>query len=68
MASSTKALSFNGDELHVLAVDDNVIDRKIVENLLRSSSCKGIHPIITLYFALILMVWFGYSDNCRKRV
>nr|AAQ10676.1 type-A response regulator [Catharanthus roseus] len=27
-------------ELHVLAVDDNIIDRKIVEKLLISSSCK----------------------------
>lgn len=40
MGSSTKALSDNEEELHVLAVDDNVIDRKIVEKLLLSSSCK----------------------------
>lgn len=26
---------------HVLAVDDNLIDRKIIEKLLRNSSCKG---------------------------
>lgn len=28
-------------ELHVLAVDDNLIDRKIVEKLLKNFSCKG---------------------------
>ncbi|KAJ7965153.1 Two-component response regulator [Quillaja saponaria] len=30
----------NGDEPHVLAVDDNVIDRKLVEKLLKNSSCR----------------------------
>lgn len=29
------------EELHVLAVDDNLIDRKLVERLLKISSCKG---------------------------
>ncbi|KHG06593.1 Two-component response regulator ARR17 -like protein [Gossypium arboreum] len=29
-----------GDEPHVLAVDDNLIDRKLVERLLKNSSCK----------------------------
>lgn len=29
------------EELHVLAVDDNLIDRKLVEKLLKISSCKG---------------------------
>lgn len=29
------------DELHVLAVDDSLVDRKVIERLLRISSCKG---------------------------
>ncbi|KAK6121947.1 hypothetical protein DH2020_022526 [Rehmannia glutinosa] len=29
------------EEPHVLAVDDNLIDRKIVEKLLKNSSCKA---------------------------
>ncbi|KAE8668708.1 Two-component response regulator ARR16 [Hibiscus syriacus] len=29
-----------GDEPHVLAMDDNLIDRKLVEKLLKNSSCK----------------------------
>ncbi|CAN8317695.1 unnamed protein product [Cochlearia groenlandica] len=28
------------EEIHVLAVDDNLIDRKLVERLLKISSCK----------------------------
>lgn len=28
---------------HVLAVDDSVLDRKIIERLLTNSSCKGIY-------------------------
>ncbi|KAK4343564.1 hypothetical protein RND71_036658 [Anisodus tanguticus] len=28
------------DEPHVLAVDDNLVDRKLVETLLKKSSCK----------------------------
>lgn len=29
------------DELHVLAVDDSLVDRKVIERLLKISSCKG---------------------------
>ncbi|PON34944.1 Two-component response regulator [Parasponia andersonii] len=39
--SSMAALMENGDQLpHVLAVDDSVIDRKLIEKLLKNSSCK----------------------------
>lgn len=31
-------------EVHVLAVDDSIIDRKVIERLLTISSCKGIRP------------------------
>ncbi|KAK4273782.1 hypothetical protein QN277_017113 [Acacia crassicarpa] len=33
-------ISENDDVPHVLAVDDNLIDRKLVEKLLRNCSCK----------------------------
>lgn len=33
------------EEPHVLAVDDNLVDRKLVEILLKKSSCKGNHTI-----------------------
>ena len=28
-------------EAHVLAVDDSIIDRKVIEKLLKTTSCKG---------------------------
>ena len=31
-----------GSELHVLAVDDSHVDRKVIERLLKISSCKGV--------------------------
>lgn len=40
-ASSSKALMENLDQPHVLAVDDNLVDRKLIEKLLKNSSCKG---------------------------
>lgn len=39
--SSSNWVMESGDVPHVLAVDDNLIDRKLVEKLLRNSSCKG---------------------------
>lgn len=38
-------LGLDSDHLkpHVLAVDDSVLDRKIIERLLTNSSCKGIY-------------------------
>ncbi|KAH1255510.1 Two-component response regulator ARR17 [Glycine max] len=39
-SSSSNWVMESGDVPHVLAVDDNLIDRKLVEKLLRNSSCK----------------------------
>ncbi|RDX67105.1 Two-component response regulator ARR17 [Mucuna pruriens] len=38
--SSSNWVMETADVPHVLAVDDNLIDRKLVEKLLRNSSCK----------------------------
>lgn len=35
---------------HVLAVDDSVIDRKLLERLLRGSSCKGSYNMYPFFF------------------
>lgn len=40
-SSSTKGVMENVEQPHVLAVDDNLIDRKLIEQLLINSSCKG---------------------------
>lgn len=39
--SLSNKVDHEDQELHVLAVDDNLIDRKIVEKLLKNLSCKG---------------------------
>lgn len=31
----------DAQELHVLAVDDSIVDRKVIERLLKISCCKG---------------------------
>lgn len=44
--ASSSSSSSNPKPPHVLAVDDSIVDRKIVENLLKNSACKG--TLITL--------------------
>ncbi|KAH9767544.1 Two-component response regulator ARR17 [Citrus sinensis] len=39
-SSSSSSSSSNPKPPHVLAVDDSIVDRKIVENLLKNSACK----------------------------
>jgi len=44
MATSSRN---GGDESpHVLAVDDNLVDRKLVEKLLKNSSCRGKNRVV----------------------
>lgn len=40
-ASSSKAFMETVDQPHVLAVDDSLVDRKLIERLLKNSSCRG---------------------------
>ncbi|KAL8224598.1 hypothetical protein R6Q57_020073 [Mikania cordata] len=37
-------------DVHVLAVDDSLVDRKVIERLLKITSCKGIIMSLTLSF------------------
>lgn len=41
MALGDLSSSSSSSELHVLAVDDSIVDRKVIERLLRISACKG---------------------------
>ena len=44
MGSSVAAMGMVSDsKFHVLAVDDSVIDRKLIERLLKTSSYQGMH-------------------------
>ncbi|CAH8332388.1 unnamed protein product [Eruca vesicaria subsp. sativa] len=47
------------EELHVLAVDDNLIDRKLVEKLLKISSCK----VTTAENAIRALEYLGLGDQ-----
>ena len=43
---SEKADNF-GHDVHVLAVDDSLIDRKVIERLLKITSCKGTYLVFS---------------------
>lgn len=49
-SSSSKAFMDTGDQPHVLAVDDSLVDRKLIEKLLKNSSCKGNIHFVSLCF------------------
>lgn len=67
-------------ELHVLAVDDSLVDRIVIEKLLKISSCKGeslnfFFPVyqgervlfIYIYLFIIFLKWdFFFSDCCGE--
>ena len=60
-SSMEKVIGDYGDQPHVLAVDDNLIDRKLVEKLLKNSSCKGnASPFFFLFNSLkqTTRIWF----------
>ncbi|KAJ4842870.1 Two-component response regulator arr16 [Turnera subulata] len=63
-SSSNKVVSMAdfGDEPHVLAVDDNLIDRKLVEKLLKNSSCK----VTTAENALRAVEYLGLGDDKKN--
>ncbi|KAG6738622.1 hypothetical protein POTOM_058242 [Populus tomentosa] len=49
------------EELHVLAVDDSLVDRKLVERLLKNSSCK----VTTAENGLRALEYLGLGDEKR---
>ncbi|XVF00339.1 hypothetical protein REPUB_Repub03eG0276600 [Reevesia pubescens] len=59
--SKDMAVEF-GDEPHVLAVDDNLIDRKLVEKLLKNSSCK----VTTAENGLRALEYLGLGNDQRN--
>lgn len=63
-SSSSGFLDINGKQPHVLAVDDNLVDRKLIEKLLQNSSCKGDFMIIVLSF--LKFVFFLNSHCCLR--
>lgn len=45
-------------ELHVLAVDDSFVDRKVIERLLKISSCKGTFACLIYLFIFYLIFFY----------
>ncbi|AES65860.1 response regulator, putative [Medicago truncatula] len=60
--SSSKWMMENGDIPHVLAVDDNIIDRTLVEKHLKNSSCK----VTTAENRLKALEYIGYMNTSRE--
>ena len=58
MALGDLSFSFTS-ELHVLAVDDSIVDRKVIERLLRISACKGTNSFSFFCFSLFGL-WFSF--------
>ncbi|XP_039172693.1 two-component response regulator ARR17 isoform X2 [Eucalyptus grandis] len=48
-----------GDEPHVLAVDDNLVDRKMIEALLKNSSCR----VTTAENGMRALEYLGIRDD-----
>ena len=54
------AMAITGDsrsQFHVLAVDDSLIDRKLIERLLKTSSYQGTDFTFFGYRGMIFMTW-----------
>lgn len=56
-------LPADSEEAHVLAVDDSLVDRKVIERLLKISSFKGNQKILNFTFLFFVSI-FGrvYTD------
>uniref|UniRef100_A0A1J3GU12 Two-component response regulator ARR7 n=1 Tax=Noccaea caerulescens TaxID=107243 RepID=A0A1J3GU12_NOCCA len=52
-------LTVTSPELHVLAVDDSIVDRKVIERLLRISSCK----VTTVDSGIRALQYLGLDGN-----
>lgn len=56
-------------QVHVLAVDDSLVDRKVIERLLKITSCKGANRLFLGFlmqesgFHSLLTIWVFFSDG-----
>ncbi|CAK9133688.1 unnamed protein product [Ilex paraguariensis] len=60
--SLLKGMVDHGEVPHVLAVDDSLIDRKLVEKLLKNSSCK----VTTAENGLRALEYLGLGDDQNR--
>ena len=52
-------LPADSEEAHVLAVDDSLVDRKVIERLLKISSFKGNQKILNFTFLFICFYFWS---------
>jgi hypothetical protein len=58
----------DSDQVHVLAVDDSLVDRIVIERLLRITSCKGFLTSNSSSFPFnILKALFSGDDSMQSR-
>ncbi|XP_051123012.1 two-component response regulator ARR17-like isoform X2 [Andrographis paniculata] len=62
MNSSSEVAAAVEEPPHVLAVDDNLIDRVLVEKLLKNSSCK----VTTAENAQIALEYLGLDEKSKR--
>ncbi|KAG0555267.1 hypothetical protein KC19_12G157200 [Ceratodon purpureus] len=58
--SATSVPSISNSDYHVLAVDDSMVDQKVIERLLKTSSYK----VTTVNSALRALEYLGLSESC----
>ncbi|XP_051123011.1 two-component response regulator ARR17-like isoform X1 [Andrographis paniculata] len=68
MNSSSEVAAAVEEPPHVLAVDDNLIDRVLVEKLLKNSSCKGspLVAVTTAENAQIALEYLGLDEKSKR--
>lgn len=64
MANQYCSAGAGAQELHVLAVDDSLVDRKVIERLLKISSCKGLIFLSFFLFLELGIFWFWEICIC----
>jgi two-component response regulator ARR-A family len=61
--SSVMVMAAADSQFHVLVVDDSLIDRKLIERLLKTSSYQGKAEKRVMGFLLLLEVFIALSDG-----
>lgn len=58
----------DSEEAHVLAVDDSLVDRKVIERLLKISSFKGLPVDQNFHFSYRLCLFHGILNGKTVRM
>ncbi|XP_028123471.1 uncharacterized protein LOC114320593 [Camellia sinensis] len=68
-SSSSKVIMEKEERSHVLAVDDNLVDRKLIESLLTKSRCTALNPTaINSYLSGIEALSGTNFKKCKEQI